>query len=173
MENRINGSFNLEVQMKKLFWVMLSITLCCLIFHPRCARAPSAGKDQLVRPVDFVDVDVNDAFWTPRLETNQKITIPYNFKKFAETNDISHKDIEAALHALAKHPDPELEGYVNGLIERIVSSLSGARGEPGGNPLDLGSGHFFELAAARFLITGKKDLLDICLLYTSPSPRDS
>jgi len=148
--------------MKKPF-LIVSVLLVIGLYSSLFSSPPQERKTNGLQIVPFSDVDVIDEFWAPRQETNQKVTIPYNFKKFAETNDISHKDIEAALHALAKHPDPELEGYVNGLIERIVSSLSGGKGGRGGDPLNLGSGHFFELAAARFLITGKKDLLDVAV----------
>ena len=41
--------------------------------------------DYNVKPVPFNKVHVNDNFWTPRLDINRKVTIPYAFKKCEET----------------------------------------------------------------------------------------
>ena len=147
--------------MKKSAWFPLALALLSVPFV-LAAEEQTPGRN-VILPVPFSDVEVTDGFWSPRMETNRKVTIPYNLAKFAETGSISDKDIEAALHVLARNPDPELEKAIGGLIERILVARSGSGSGKMRAPLDLGSGHFFELAAARFLITGKKDLLDVAV----------
>ena len=97
-----------------------------------------------------------------------------------------HKVIEGASYTLSVHPDPKLEEYVDGLIAKIAAAQ-----EPDGylytartiDPLNphrwAGSqrwmlesvdshelydlGHLYEAAAAHYLATGKRNLLDIAL----------
>jgi DUF1680 family protein len=101
--------------------------------------------DYFIQPVDFTRVRVDDAFWSPRLETNRKVTIPYAFQKCEETfridnfaaaggvkkgshrgyrfNDSDvYKVIEGAAYALHLHPDPKLEAYVDGVIDLIAGA---------------------------------------------------
>ena len=42
-------------------------------------------------PVDFTRVHVEDSFWTPRLDTNRSVTIPYDFQKWLTFNDFCFK----------------------------------------------------------------------------------
>ena len=172
-------------------------------------------RDYPVRPVPFTSVHFHDAFWAPRLEINRKVTIPFAFKKDEETKRIYnferaaaalrgetlqdktppgypfddtdvYKVIEGAAYALNVQPDPQMEAYVDGLIEKI-----GAAQEPDGylyttrtidpqHPhrwagtrrwelekvdshelYDLG--HLYEAAVAYYQATGKRRLLDIAL----------
>ncbi|MEW6250855.1 MAG: beta-L-arabinofuranosidase domain-containing protein [Planctomycetota bacterium] len=75
------------------------------------AAAP-AGKDALdvvvqpagdypIRAVPFTAVQVDDAFWSPRLEINRKVTIPYAFKKCEETGRIENFVVAARRLAAA------------------------------------------------------------------------
>ena len=96
-------------------------------------------------PVPFTAVQVNDPFWSPRIETNRTVTVPYDFQKCEETDRISnfekaagripgdhvgiffndsdvYKVIEGAAYALHLHPDPALEQYVDTLIEKIAAA---------------------------------------------------
>ena len=176
-----------------------------------CAQAPKA--DYPAAPVPFTDVHLTDAFWAPRLETNRTVTIPHNFKQSEETGRVKnfelaataldgatdgkycsrfpfddsdvYKIVEAASYALATHPDPELETYVDGLIAKIAAAqepdgyLYAARtiGGPPPQPW-LGKerwshlymshelynlGHLYEAAAAHFQATGRRNLLDIAV----------
>ncbi len=102
-------------------------------------------KDYPIRPVAFTDVEVEDGFWSARLETNAKVTIPYAFKKCEETGRISnfavaggleegrfegiyfndsdvYKVVEGAAYALANNRDPKLEEYVDGVIAKIAAA---------------------------------------------------
>jgi len=176
-----------------------------------CARAPKA--DYPAAPVPFTDVHLTDAFWAPRLDTNRTVTIPHVFKQTDETGRVKnfelaeaalegatdgayctrypfddsdvYKTIEAASYALATHPDPELEKYVDGLIAKIAAAqepdgyLYAARtiGGPPPQPW-LGKerwshlymshelynvGHLYEAAAAHTQATGKKNLLAVAV----------
>ncbi len=107
-------------------------------------------EDYPIRPVPFTAVTIDDDFWTPRLETNRRVTIPYDFRKCEETDRIANFDkaagllegdhvgiffndsdvfkvIEGAAYSLATHPDPELDAYLDELIDKI-----GAAQEPDG-----------------------------------------
>ncbi|HLK69961.1 MAG TPA: glycoside hydrolase family 127 protein [Bryobacteraceae bacterium] len=172
-------------------------------------------RDYPVKPVPFTAVHVNDGFWAPRIETNRTVTIPFAFGKDEETGRLDnfiraakalrgepfenhkyppypfddtdvYKVIEGASYTLSVHPDPKLDAYIDGLIEKIAAAQ-----EPDGylytartiDPLhphpwsgnerwilegvnshelyDLG--HLYEAAVAHYQATGKRTLLDIAL----------
>ncbi len=100
------------------------------------------GKDYPIQPVAFTQVSFNDAFWLPRLETNRKVTIPYDFQKCEDTGRVDNflkaakkmegahtglvfndsdvfKVIEGAAFSLSLHPDPDLDMYLDKLIGLI------------------------------------------------------
>ena len=165
-------------------------------------------------PIPFTKVTVDDAFWSPRIETNRTVTVPYDFQKCDETDRLSNFDkaagrmagdhvgiffndsdvfkvIEGAAYSLHLHPDPELERYLDDLIERIGAAqeedgyLYSARtiAERNGTPEKLDPkregpvrwsnlivshelynvGHMYEAAVAYYRATGKRTLLDIAL----------
>ncbi len=111
----------------------------------------SAGQDYAYRPVPFTSVDINDAFWRPRLETNRKATIPFAFKHCETTGRIDNfriaagevkgewkgiygfddtdvtKIIEGASYSLHVQPDPRLDAY----LDKIISYIAAAQ-EPDG-----------------------------------------
>ena len=116
------------------------ILLAMLALIVSCAKKPQ--RDYPIKPVPFTDVQLKDSFWQPRMETNRTVTIPYDFKKCEETGRIDnfakagglmpgkfegirfndsdvYKVIEGAAYSLSKHPDPDLERYVDDLIRRI------------------------------------------------------
>ena len=102
-------------------------------------------KDYPIRPVAFTEVELNDAFWSPRLETNRTVTIPYDFKKCEQTGRADNfakagglllgthkgmfyndsdvfKVIEGAAYSLSLRPDPELDAYLDDLIAKIAAA---------------------------------------------------
>lgn len=102
-------------------------------------------RDYPLTPVPFTDVRFDDTFWTPRLETNRKVTLPFvlekcrqtgrvdNFVKAAgnmpgphegrEFNDTDvYKAIEGAAYSLQLRPDPALEAEVDRLVELIEAA---------------------------------------------------
>jgi len=195
--------------MKKIAAVKLFILIVIAVSTGTCSKAPKA--DYPAAPVPFTDVHLTDAFWAPRLETNRTVTIPHIFKQSEETGRVKnfelaeaalagatdgkycsrfpfddsdvYKVIEAASYALATHPDPELDKYVDGLVAKIAAAqepdgyLYAARTIGGPPPQDwLGKerwshlymshelynvGHLYEAAAAHYQATGKKNLLAV------------
>ncbi len=167
-------------------------------------------KDYPIQPVNFTKVVVNDHFWAPRLALNQKVTIPIaldqcyktgrieNFKiaaklttgKFQSEYPFDDSDvfkiIEGASYSLQTHPDKQLEGRIDSIIQYIAMAQ-----EPDGylytnrtiDSLHLhpwvgkkrwekdpelshelyNLGHLYEAAYAHFLATGKRSLLDISI----------
>src|SRR6266852_6297848 len=112
---------------------------------------PAPNRDYPVKPVPFTSVHVNDVFWAPRIETNRAITIPFAFQKDEETGRLDnfiraakalrgetfenhkyppypfddtdvYKVIEGACYTLSVHPDPKLDAYIDGLIEKIAAA---------------------------------------------------
>jgi DUF1680 family protein len=102
-------------------------------------------KDYPVRPIPFTDVRISDTFWSPRQDTNRRVTIRCNFQKCEETGRIANfdlaagraqgshtglryddsdvfKSIEGAAYSLSQHPDPDLESYLDDLIRRIAAA---------------------------------------------------
>ncbi len=95
------------------------------------------------RPVPFTAVQIDDAFWAPRLRVAREAAVPHNFTMCEETGRLSNFDkaagraegthegyffndsdvykvVEAAAYALAMRKDPKLEKYVDDLIERFA-----------------------------------------------------
>ncbi|MCF7957974.1 MAG: glycoside hydrolase family 127 protein [Phycisphaerae bacterium] len=161
--------------------------------------AASGGIDR----VSFTDVHISDDFWSGRIETNRTVTIPFDFQKCEETGRISnfakaggliegdfegiyfndsdlYKIIEGAAYSLASHPDPQLEAYVDSVIDKIAAAqwsdgylytfYSLPKHQPEKRWTDLQNmhelycaGHFFEGAVAYYEATGKRKILDIAI----------
>ncbi len=112
---------------------------------------PEKMKDYPVRPVPFTQVQLADAFWLPRIETNRTVTIPFAFEQCEKSNrmynfqraaarlrgenvdDICqtefpfddtdpYKVIEGASYSLSVTPDPKLDAYLDGLIAQIAAA---------------------------------------------------
>ncbi len=105
----------------------------------------AVGQDYPIRPVPFTDVKVHDDFWTPRINVNRDVTVPYDFHKCEETGRIANfaiagrlesggfrgiffndsdvfKVIEGAAYCLAGQPDAKLEQYLDELIAKIAAA---------------------------------------------------
>jgi uncharacterized protein len=174
-----------------------------------------APRDYPVKPVPFTSVHFTDTFWAPRLEINRKKTIPFAFKKDEETKRIYHferaaavlrgetltdkappgypfddtdvyKVIEGAAYALNVQRDPQLESYVDALIDKIAAAqeadgylyttrtIDPQKPHPWAgtkrwelekvNSHELYNlGHLYEAAVAYYEATGKRKLLDVSL----------
>lgn len=179
------------------------------------APAPTPPRDYPVQPVPFTAVHLDDVFWAPRIEINRTETIPFAFRMCEQSGRVDnflraaralrgeplentrppgypfddtdvYKVIEGASYALAVHPDPALDKYVDGLIETIAAAQ-----EPDGylyttrtiNPASphpwagkarwelerddshelYNLGHLFEAAAAHYQATGKRTLLEVAI----------
>jgi DUF1680 family protein len=160
------------------------------------------------QPIPFTQVSIQDTFWSPRIETNRKVTIPYDFEKCEETGRIDNfvkaagkmegphegrvyndsdvfKVIEGAAYALQVHPDPQLEAYIDDIIEKIAGAqepdgylytartIDPAHPHPTAGPARWSElfmshelynlGHMFEAAVAYYQATGKRAFLEICI----------
>ena len=106
--------------------------------------------------------------------------------KFPFDDTDIYKTIEGASYSLAVHPDPQLKAYVDALIDTVAAAqepdgyLYTARTIDSLHPHEwsgndrwvkehelshelYNSGHLFEAAAAHYLATGERNLLDIAL----------
>jgi len=164
--------------------------------------------DYPIQPVAFTQVSIQSDFWSPRIDTSVNVTIPYDFKKCEETGRIDNflkasdamdgahegrwfndsdvfKIIEGAAYALQVNPDPELEAYIDDVINKIGDAqeddgyLYTARTiDPDNVPDGAGPerwsnlrvnhelyniGHMYEAGVAYYQATGKRRFLDICL----------
>jgi DUF1680 family protein len=160
-------------------------------------------KSDKLTAVPFTDVTVADEFWAPRMETNRKMTVRYDFEKCEQTGRIDnfakagglmggefegiyfndsdlYKVIEGAAYSLKIHPDPELEEYVDGVIDKIAEAqwedgylytfYSLPEHQPEKRWTDVQNkhelycaGHFFEAAVAYYQATGKRKILDVAI----------
>jgi len=107
----------------------------------------------------------------------------YKGERYNDTD--VYKTIEGASYSLMVHPDPELERYLDGVIAKIAAAqepdgylytprtASPGQVQPGTGAerwAELAishelynAGHLYEAAAAHFLATGKRSLLDVAL----------
>jgi DUF1680 family protein len=164
-----------------------------------------------ITPVSFKDVTLTDDFWSSRIETNRTVTIPFGFNKCEEEGRIRnfakaggllegeyegkmpfddtdvYKIIEGASYSLTTHPDPELEQYIDDVIQKIAAAQEddgylctwktlnpdttpAPWVQPGPRWHHLGashelynSGHMYEAAAAHYYATGKSNFLNVAL----------
>ncbi len=127
----------------KLACILLFTAICSLIVFPSFGQK-SPGKDYPIQPVSFTKVKLNDHFWAPRLELNQRVTIPIaldqcyktgrveNFKiagkltkgKFQSEYPFDDSDlykiIEGASYSLQTNPNKQLESRIDTVISYII-----------------------------------------------------
>ena len=126
--------------------------LCCLIvvLFMSCSTDgqdyQSQPGDYPIQPVSFTQVDFQDDFWAPRLQTHRQVTLPYTLEQIEETGRVRNfeiaagletgsfctvypfddsdvfKILEGAAYTLHVQPDPELEAKVDALIAKIAAA---------------------------------------------------
>ncbi len=117
------------------------------------AYVPNADYPR--RPKRFSEVAIRDRYWQPKIKLNADVTIPFEIQKSVESGrPFSNNVLEAAIYSLQMFPDAKLAGQVEARIQEIMAARDSR--VSGGNGL-------FEVAAARFASTGKKDLLEIAV----------
>ena len=101
----------------------------------------AAFSETALQPVPFSAVRLDDRFWTPRIEVNRTVTVPYAFKKCEtrianfrraakmeeghfqgcpfDDSDL-YKVMEGAAYCLATHSDPDRAGFLDGLVEIVA-----------------------------------------------------
>jgi len=100
---------------------------------------------RILTPVQFTDVSISDAFWSPRIKVNREQTIPFEYLQCQETgrvdalrltwkpgmtpiphifwdSDIA-KWIEAASYSIATHPDKALDA----LMDEVITLINAAQ----------------------------------------------
>lgn len=108
----------------------------------------SSGEklDYTIKSAKLTDVRFNDNFWSSRIETGRKVTIPHNFKQIEDTGRLKnfeiaagqakgdfcsrypfddsdvYKTIEGASYQLMLQFDPELDKYLDTVIARIAAA---------------------------------------------------
>ncbi len=115
-----------------------------LLLIPTTALADDAPRKPLTA-VPFQQVQIHDAFWSPRIETNRKATIEANLhqceitgrirnfavagklapgkREGARYNDSDvYKMIEGIAYALSSKRDPELEKRTDAIIDQIAAA---------------------------------------------------
>jgi len=119
--------------------------LCVLLVFGLGAEAARAERDYPIKPVPFTQVRVQDDFWSKRLRTSGKVTIPTCFARCEQTGRIDnfavaggliqgkyhgaryndsdvYKVIEGASYLLSVQPDEKLERYLDGVIAKIAAA---------------------------------------------------
>ncbi|MFW6140369.1 MAG: beta-L-arabinofuranosidase domain-containing protein [Acidobacteriota bacterium] len=128
--------------MRKLAFCLGVLAFLSFVLLNLSCQSSETG-DYPIQPVSFTQVHINDDFWSSRIETNRKVTIPYAFEQCEETGRIDnfriaagmksggfqtvypfddsdvYKIIEGASYSLQVHMDPELEKYLDDLIAII------------------------------------------------------
>lgn len=110
-----------------------------------CAQKQSQKqtfKDYHIQPVSSQNIELNANFWSKRIETNTKVTIPYCFEKCEATNRIKNfavagglvegtfegrryndsdvfKIMEGEAYSLQQNYDAELDKYLDELIAKV------------------------------------------------------
>ncbi len=131
--------------MKRLRTTVCALIAFCFFHFPHLTHADSPARlahDYYITPVLFRSVQVDDRFWTPRLETSRKVTIPYAFQQCEETSRVSnfeiaaglkkgqhegasfndsdvYKIMEGAAYSLQVNPDPKMRAYLDRLIQVV------------------------------------------------------
>lgn len=198
----------MEVRIKIVLIYLLS-----LAFFAGCSQKEQSANlsiaDYAIQGIPFNQVKVNDNFWLPKIETNRTVTIPVSFAKCEEMGRMDnfliaggkmegpvkgemafddsdvYKIIEGAAYSMTTVPDPELDAYVDSVINLIATGQeedgylmtwktinpqdSPAAWCPPGDRWEhlawshelYNAGHLYETAAAHYHATGKKNLLDI------------
>ena len=125
----------------------VTAAVAALIVATACARAeaPAAPRDYAIEAVPLDAVQIDQGFWSKRMDVNRTVTIPHimeenertgrveNFARAAHEasgpyegrrfNDSDvYKTIEAASYALAKHPDPDLHAKIDRIIKLIAAA---------------------------------------------------
>ncbi len=128
-------------------WTPWSLVVLGLVFNLEEKPVPPQpeGKPAGLRAVPFQDVRIKDDFWTPRIETNRKVTVEANLLQCERTGRIRnfaiagkleegkhegqlyndsdvYKVIEGVAYTLADKPDADLEKRADAVIAKIAAA---------------------------------------------------
>jgi DUF1680 family protein len=94
------------------------------------------------KPVLHTSVTLNDGFWSPRVETNRRVTLPIEYEQYRKTGRLAvwtwqkgqpnpphifwdsdvGKWLEAVGYSLGTHPDPRLEKLADQVIDDMANA---------------------------------------------------
>jgi len=137
-------------QIRTAIFIATMISNLCTVLCLAEEKKAKLIHDYNVKPVPFNNVRVHDDFWTPRLETNRKITIPYAFQKCEETGRIRnfekaagvlegkhegiyfndsdvYKVMEGAAYSLRVYPETMMRLY----LDKLITIMDAAQWEDG------------------------------------------
>ncbi len=130
------------------------------------AQSHASGSDYLVAPVPLVNVDIDDAFWSPRIRTTREVTLPYLLQHAGTAQRATDGRLfEAAAYFLAKRPDAALQKQVEDLSDAAIHSARARENvwPSNGDGSFFGAGHFIEGAVAYYQATGDRKLLNAAI----------
>lgn len=114
----------------------------------RIASVDYTPADYPITAQPYHAVTLTDGFWKPRVDTNARVTIPFEVAKLSELEDGFRGNVlEAAILSLKTHPNADLRARVEARIAQIA-----------GRTAHSNAG--FEVAATRYFTDGRRDLLD-------------
>jgi hypothetical protein len=133
---------------------------------PRLLWADELARDYALAPIPLQDVEVTDAFWSPRIEKARRVSLPILLGlQEGLTEHIDSRVIEASAYFLAKTPDHTLQTMAKSLFAPLSTAMRAQMGvwsNVGDGPF-LETGHFFEAAIAYRQATGDTQLLNVAI----------
>jgi DUF1680 family protein len=141
----------------------VAVAACSIASAQTPANRTNAKPDYAVMPVPFKNVQITDAFWTPRLENNRNVSVPKLFEHYGDRPDL--RLIEAACYLLQQKPDPALQTLIDSKLDRQIESIRRCKGvwSSEGDGDFLWAGNFLETSVAYFEATGSRKLLDVAI----------
>lgn len=180
-------------------WLIVVVAFAAMF---ACKVGAAEARSRLTA-VPLTDVKLTDRFWAPRIEINRAVTVPHCLQQCEITGRIPnfavaaglvkgkfegiyfndsdvYKVMEGTAHALALHPDRELDARLDELIAKIAAAQQEdgylntyyTLVEPDKRWTNLHdrhelycAGHLFEAAVAHYRATGKRSLLDVATRF--------
>lgn len=140
--------------------VLLIASLGALLFLST-VRA-QRGPDFPIQPLPWADVEIDDAFWSRRLEANRSVSMQHVFDRSQRNGGAGPAQlIEAAAYMLARHADPVLEQRADALIDRLTAGIDSRNANP--DSAVRTSGTFLEAAVQYYRATGKRTAVDAAI----------
>src|SRR5262245_27281756 len=137
--------------------LLLTLGVVAFIVAIPSALAPATpALDDTITPVSAARVEINDAFWMPKIEANRTVSIQHVISRSG--NGGPPQVIEAAAYMLRTRKDAALEKQIDDLIARTAAGIDTRAGNA--DAIIRTQGTFLEAAVAYFEATGKRTALD-------------
>lgn len=128
----------------KSFIPLLTVAAAAIVVAA-CSGNETSDTHKLITPVGFADVKIDDAFWSPRLQSHKDVTLQVcidqienqtgrirNFENAAkgtgehsgiyfDDSDV-YKALEGMAYSLQNNPDPELEAKCDEWIDKFAAA---------------------------------------------------